>query len=234
MEQAVLGEFLGTALLILLGNGVVANVSLKDSKGKDAGWLAINIGWGLAVMVAAFASGYLSGAHLNPAVTLAFAIQGSLKWNLVLPYILAQMAGAIVGQVLVYLHYYEHYQVTEDGETILGTFSTGPAIPSDWNNLLSEAIGTFVLVFGILSFTKTIMVPGLGTAVVGALIISIGVSLGGPTGYAINPARDLGPRLVHAFLPMDHKGSSHWEYAWIPVVGPMIGGALAAYAFMMI
>lgn len=227
----LLGEFIGTAVLILLGNGVVAGVLLKDTKSNNAGWVAITMGWGIAVAVAAFISGFMSPAHLNPAVSIGLAINGSFPWASVGPYIVAQFLGAIFGAFLVWVQYKPHYDVTEDKGAILGTFATGPAIYQPVANLISEAIGTFILVFGILAFGKYDMPVGLGTLVVGTLIVGIGLSLGGTTGYAINPARDLGPRIAHFFLPMKNKGDSDWKYAWIPVVGPILGGALAGLLF---
>ncbi|MCQ9209573.1 MIP/aquaporin family protein [Granulicatella seriolae] len=227
----LLGEFIGTAVLILLGNGVVAGVLLKDTKSNNAGWVAITMGWGIAVAVAAFIAGFMSPAHLNPAVSIGLAINGSFPWASVGPYIVAQFLGAIFGAFLVWLQYKPHYDVTEDKGAILGTFATGPAIYQPVANVISEAIGTFILVFGILAFGKYDMPVGLGTLVVGTLIVGIGLSLGGTTGYAINPARDLGPRIAHFFLPMKNKGNSDWKYAWIPVVGPILGGALAGLLF---
>lgn len=231
MTTELVGEFIGTMLLILLGNGVVANVSLNQSKGKDAGWLAINVGWGLAVLVAAYASGSMSPAHLNPAVSIGVAMAGGLAWGAVLPYIVAQVLGAMLGAILVWLTYRDHYEATDDADAIFGSFATEPALDNPVSNVLTEAIGTFVLVFGILMFGLTEMAAGVGTLAVAFLIISIGVSLGGPTGYAINPARDFGPRLVHHLLPLTHKGSSHWSYAWVPIVGPIIGAVVAALLY---
>ena len=227
MPTDVLGEFLGTAFLVLLGDGVVANVSLDRTKGKDAGWLTITLGWGLAVAIAAYATGHMGPAHLNPAVSLAFALRGAISWGTFLAYVLAQVLGAVLGAACVWLLYRPHYARTEDPDTILGTFATAPAIDSPLDNVIAEVIGTFILAYGILAFANTEMAPGLSTAVVSALIVSIGVSLGGPTGYAINPARDFGPRLAHSFLPIPHKGSSQWSYAWVPILGPMLGGFLA-------
>ncbi|MHA6567704.1 MIP/aquaporin family protein [Aerococcus urinae] len=234
MATEVIGEFLGTLILVLLGDGVCANVNLARTKGHNAGWLTITIGWGLAVMVAAYASGYLSPAHLNPAVTIAFAIEGSTPWPSVPAYIIGQMLGAFLGAVILWLHYRDHFNVTEDPDMILGSFATAPEIYAPANNLISEAIGTFILTFGIMPFAQNDLAPGLSTALVGGLIVSIGASLGGPTGYAINPARDLGPRIAHAILPIRHKGDSDWSYAWVPVVGPIIGGVLAAIVFQWI
>lgn len=229
-----IAEIIGTALLILLGNGVVANVCLDKTKGKDGGWLLINIGWGLAVFVAVFIAGSISGAHLNPAVTLGLAIKGSFAWASVPIYLVAQMLGAMLGAFLVWLHHKPHYDITKDEDTLLATFSTGPAIRNPIMNLISEIIGTFVLVFGVFYITgpkvggTDATLGALDALPVALLVVVIGISLGGTTGYAINPARDLGPRLMHALLPIPHKGSSDWSYAWIPVVGPIIGAALAA------
>ena len=225
--SAFLGELIGTALLILLGGGVCAGVSLKKSFAKDSGWIVITMGWGLAVAVAAYAVGSISGAHLNPALTIGLAFKGAFPWSDVPGYIAAQMIGAIIGAVLVYLHYLPHWKETEDPGTKLGVFATGPAIPNTFTNLLSEMIGTFVLVFGILAIGANKFADGLNPFIVGFLIVSIGLSLGGTTGYAINPARDLGPRIAHFFLPIAGKGGSNWKYAWIPVVGPILGGSLA-------
>ncbi len=228
MTIDVIGEFIGTLLLVFLGDGVVANVSLKHSKGENAGWVAIAMGWGFAVAVAAYATGHLGPAHLNPAVSLAFAISGDITWLVFFKYVIAQMLGGFLGAILVWLMYRPHFEETEDATTILGVFATGPAIRSYGDNFISEVLGTFVLVFGIMAFGYTEMAPGFGTAVVGMLIMSIGLSLGGPTGYAINPARDLAPRIAHAILPMKHKGDSDWGYSWVPVVAPLVGGVIAA------
>ncbi|EOW9530159.1 MIP/aquaporin family protein [Bacillus cytotoxicus] len=225
--SAFLGELIGTALLIVLGGGVCAGVSLKKSFAKDSGWIVITMGWGLAVAVAAYAVGSISGAHLNPALTIGLAFKGTFPWSDVPEYIVAQMIGAIIGAVIVYLHYLPHWKETEDPGAKLGVFATGPAIPNTFANLLSEMIGTFVLVFGILAIGANKFADGLNPFIVGFLIVSIGLSLGGTTGYAINPARDLGPRIAHFFLPIAGKGGSNWKYAWIPVVGPILGGSLA-------
>ncbi len=222
------GEFIGTMLLILLGDGVVAGVVLKGSKAENAGWIVISIAWGLAVVMAIYAVGQISGAHLNPAVTLGLAAEGSFPWARVPGYLLAQLLGAIVGAKLVWLHYLPHWSRTPDQATKLAVFCTSPAIRSTWSNLLTEIIGTFVLVGGVLFIGANKFTDGLNPIVVGALVVSIGMSLGGTTGYAINPARDLGPRLAHALLPIAGKGGSDWGYAWIPVVGPLIGGLLGA------
>lgn len=229
----IFGEFLGTALLVLLGNGVVAGVVLPKTKNHASGWIVIATGWGIAVAVAAFISGKIAPAHLNPAVSLAFAMKGTIAWLTAIVYSLAQMLGAMLGSVLVFLQFRPHYVAADNPADILGTFATGPAIRDNSSNLLSEIFGTFVLVLGILAFGLYDMPAGLGTLCVGLLVIGIGLSLGGTTGYAINPARDLGPRLIHAILPIKNKGDSDWSYAWIPVVGPMIGAALAVLLFQI-
>lgn len=221
------GELIGTALLVLLGCGVVAGVNLKKSISEGAGWVVITFGWGLAVAIAAYSVGGISGAHLNPALTIGLAFSGDFAWKDVPSYIFAQMLGGIIGAVLVYFHYLPHWRETEDPKTKLGVFSTGPAIPYTFANLISELIGTFILVLGILAIGANKFADGLNPLVVGFLIVSIGMSLGGTTGYAINPARDLGPRIAHFFLPIPGKGSSNWGYSWIPVVGPILGGSLA-------
>jgi glycerol uptake facilitator protein len=228
------GEFLGTGLLILLGNGVVAGVLLHKSKAQNSGWLVITLAWGLAVTVAVYASASLSGAHLNPAVSFALAIKGDLAWSLFLPYALAQIAGAMFGSGLVYLHYLPHWKETEDADAKLAIFCTAPAILHTVSNMISEVIGTFVLVFGILAIGINKMADGFGPFMVGMLVVVVGLALGGTTGYAINPARDLGPRIMHALLPIHGKRDSNWGYAWIPVIAPLIGAALAALAFMAI
>ena len=226
-------EVIGTALLILLGNGVVACVLLNLSKGQNSGWIVITFGWGLAVMTAAFAVGQFSGAHLNPAVTLGFAVTGDIDWGDVPEYFAGEFVGAFIGATLVWLSYLDHWKETEDPGLKLACFSTAPAIRNPVSNMITEIIGTFVLVFGILAFfaNEATAATGLGALIVGLLVLAIGLSLGGPTGYAINPARDLGPRIMHAILPIAGKGDSDWSYAWIPVVGPLIGGALGAGAF---
>lgn len=229
----IFGEFLGTALLVLLGNGVVAGVVLPKTKNHASGWIVIATGWGIAVAVAAFISGKIAPAHLNPAVSLAFAMKVIIAWPTAIVYSLAQMLGAMLGSVLVFLQFRPHYVAADNPADILGTFATGPAIRDNSSNLLSEIFGTFVLVLGILAFGLYDMPAGLGTLCVGLLVIGIGLSLGGTTGYAINPARDLGPRLIHAILPIKNKGDSDWSYAWIPVVGPMIGAALAVLLFQI-
>lgn len=232
--QEILGELLGTVILVLLGNGVVAGDVLHKTKSNGTGWILITFGWGLAVTIAVFSSGFLSPAHLNPAVTLGMAIAGNTPWSSVVPYIIAQVIGGIIGAVLVWIHYRPHYAETQDASSILATFSTGPAIKDTVSNLISEIIGTMMLVFGLLAFGRATFADSLNPVVVGLLIVSIGMSLGGTTGYAINPARDLGPRIAHQILPIANKGDSDWNYAWIPVVGPMIGSALAAILYLLI
>jgi len=229
-----LAEFFGTMLLIVLGDGVVAGVVLKGSKSENAGWLTIVLGWGLAVTLAIYAVGSISGAHLNPAVTIALAWSGSFDWNLVPGYCLAQLAGAFVGAVLVWIQYLPHWGKTDSASTKLAVFSTGPAVRSTFNNLISEIICTMILVLALLFIGANRFADGLNPLVIGGLIVSIGLSLGGTTGFAINPARDLGPRIAHFILPIPGKGSSDWGYSWIPAVGPIIGALLAAYLFKLI
>jgi len=239
-------EFIGTLILILLGNGVVANVVLPQTKGNDAGWIVIAFGWGMAVFVAVWCVGPYSGAHINPAVTLALATAGNFSWAEVGGYITAQLLGAIVGAMLVYFIYRDHYAVCDNAGNKLATFSTAPAIRRTSSNLVSEFFGTAVLIFAILLAVEptvnlvanTDIVPevkvGLGTIgalPVGLLVFAIGLSLGGTTGYAINPARDLGPRIAHAILPIPNKGDNDWGYSWIPVVGPCAGAIAAAFAY---
>lgn len=231
-----LAEFVGTALLILFGDGVVANVLLAKSKGHNGGWIVITAGWGLAVIVGVYSVGTISGGHLNPAVTLGLAAIGSFDWLKVPGYIGAQIAGAMFGAVLVWLAYLPHWKETPDTGAKLGIFCTAPAIRHTTSNLICEIIGTAALVFGALAIPSAtnLTAPGwstgFGPLLVGLLVFAIGLSLGGPTGYAINPARDLGPRIAHALLPIAGKGGSDWSYAWIPVAGPAIGGVLGAIA----
>ena len=227
----VMGEFFGTLVLVLLGNGIVAGVCLDKTKSNNAGWIAIALAWGLAVTVGVYISGFMSPAHLNPAVTLAMFAVGALEGSLVLPYIAAQFLGAMVAAILLVIHYYPHYKETKDQGAILATFSTGPAIRDTWSNVFGEALGTAVLVIGIMSLGNHDLAPGLAPVLVGAIVVAIGFSLGGTTGYAINPARDLGPRIMHAVLPIPNKGDSDWSYAWIPVVGPILGGVLGALLY---
>jgi glycerol uptake facilitator protein len=226
-------ELVGTTLLILLGDGVVAGVLLNKSKAEKSGWIVITTGWGLAVAIAVYAVGRISGAHINPAVTLALAVTGKLAWPLVPQYLGGQMLGAFLGAVLVWLAYLPHWRETPDHDIKLGVFSTAPAIRNAPANLLIEAIGTFVLVFGVLAIgaNNAATQTGLTPLLVGFLVWSIGLSLGGPTGYAINPARDLAPRIAHAILPIPNKGGSDWDYSWVPVVGPISGGIIGALAY---
>ncbi|WP_452225015.1 MIP/aquaporin family protein [Lacinutrix chionoecetis] len=237
-----IAEIIGTALLILLGGGVVANVVLNKTIGNNSGWIVITTGWALAVYVAVVVVGPYSGAHINPAVTVALAVAGSFPWADVPMYVLAQMLGAMLGSTLVWVTYKSHFEVTEDGDTKKAVFCTAPAIRNTLSNFFSEAIGTFVLLFTILYFTdasindtETVVGLGsLGALPVALLVWSIGLSLGGTTGYAINPARDLGPRIMHAILPIKNKASSDWSYSWIPVLGPLAGGALAASLMLLL
>lgn len=233
-----LAELIGTMILVILGDGVVANVVLQRTKGQNSGWLVITTGWAFAVAVAVYMVGSISGAHLNPAVTLGLATIGNFSWTLVPGYIAAQLFGAFLGGVIVWLAYLPHWSATPEQGDKLAVFCTGPAIRQPAANLLTEIIGTFVLVAGILAILRPEnLVPdsgfdrGFAPVLVGLLVGAIGLSLGGPTGYAINPARDLGPRLAHALLPVAGKGGSDWAYAWIPIVGPIIGGVLGALAF---
>ncbi len=229
-----LAEFMGTLLLVLLGDGVVAGVVLKGVKSENAGWLPVTIGWGLAVTLAIYAVGNISGAHLNPAVTIAFAVKGDFPWSDVTGYIMAQMGGAFTGAMIVWLHYLPHWRRTEDPALKLAVFCTAPAVRNNFTNMISEVIATSVLVLGLLFIGANDFTQGLNPLVVGLLIISIGLSLGGTTGFAINPARDLGPRIAHAILPISGKGSSDWRYAWIPVVGPLLGGMLGVYVYQLL
>lgn len=239
-----LAEFIGTALMILLGNGVVANVVLKDTKGNNGGWIVITTAWALAVFVGVVVAGPYSGAHLNPIVSLGLAIGKGFDWALIPGYICSQFAGAMTGSLLVWLMYKDYFDATEDQGLKAAPFATAPAIRNYASNLISEIIGTFVLIFVIFCFTdasmglnETITPIGLGS--LGALPVAflvwvIGLSLGGTTGYAINPARDLGPRIIHSIIPMKGKGFSDWAYAWVPVVGPIIGSTLAALVYLAI
>ena len=229
-----LAELIGTMILIIFGAGVVAGVVLKDSKAENSGWIVITIAWGLAVTMGVYAVGNFSGAHLNPAVTLGFASIGELPWAKVPVYIAAQIIGAIIGAAIVFFNYLPHWSQTEDETTKLAVFATIPAIRRPLSNLVSEIIGTTALVMGLLFIGANEFTEGLNPLIVGALIIAIGMSLGGTTGYAINPARDLGPRIAHALLPIPGKGGSDWSYAWVPVVGPVFGGIYGAVSYKAI
>jgi glycerol uptake facilitator protein len=246
--QTLLAEVIGTMILVLLGDGVVANVVLSRTKGQNSGWIVITVGWGVAVAIAVYAVGRISGAHLNPAVTIGLATIGSFPWADVPGYIAAQLAGAFAGAVLVWLAYWPHWGATTDADGKLGIFATGPAISHPSANAVAEIIGTAVLLFGILAIAanaQTLASPGdvdlsvvfsrgLQPLLVGILVLGIGVSLGGTTGYAINPARDLGPRLAHACLPIPGKRDSNWNYAWVPIVGPVLGGVLGAGLYRLV
>lgn len=230
-----IGEFLGTMILILLGDGVVANVTLEKSGMKGAGSIQITLAWGLAVMIPAFIFGAASGAHFNPALTLALAIDGTLAWELVPGYVIAQFLGAILGAVLVYLLFQDQFDATESQSAKLGVFCTSPSVPNVARNILSEAVGTFVLVFAIKGIGQVTNLPaGMNNLFVFGIIVSIGMSLGGLTGYAINPARDWGPRIAHTILPIRGKGSSNWGYAPVPLIGPVIGAVAAVLVYQAI
>jgi glycerol uptake facilitator protein len=237
----LLAELLGTAILVILGDGVVANVVLQRTKGNDSGWIVITTGWALAVTIAVYSVGSISGAHLNPAVTIGLATIGTFPWSNVAGYVAAQIAGGFLGAIVVWLAYLPHWGATTDGAAKLAVFCTAPAIRNPRVNVITEIIGTFVLVLGILAVLSPANLTqgsdwsrGLGPLLVGAIVWSIGLSLGGPTGYAINPARDLGPRLAHSVLPLPSKGDSDWGYAWVPIVGPIIGGVLGALTYQVI
>ncbi|PYZ95286.1 aquaporin [Salipaludibacillus keqinensis] len=226
-----LGEVFGTMILIIFGAGVVAGVALKGTKSEGGGWIVISLAWGLGVALGVYAVGEISGAHLNPAVTVGFALIGDFPWNDVPLYIVAQLIGAFIGSSLVFFQYYAHFKKTEEQGPKLAVFSTDPAIKHTPSNYFSEVLGTFVLVIGLLFIGANEFTEGLNPLIVGFLIVAIGLSLGGTTGYAINPARDLGPRIAHAVLPIPGKGKSNWGYSWIPVVGPIIGGGLGALTY---
>ena len=251
----IIAEVIGTAILILFGGGVVANVVLNKTKGNNSGWIVITWGWAMGVFIAVFAMGQYSGAHINPAVTVGLAVAGLFDWAMVVPYVIAQTVGGFLGGVLVWLAYKDHFAATENEAVKLAIFSTGPEIRNYPANLMTEVIGTFILVYGVLYITSpgfissngemlsTIVIDGqevgfglgaLSALPVALVVLGIGLALGGPTGYAINPARDLGPRIAHAVLPFPHKGSSDWAYSWVPIVGPIIGAALAAGLFLLL
>ncbi len=233
MQHIIGWEIIGTALLILLGDGVVAAVLLNKSKAQNSGWIVITWGWAMAVMVAVYSINQFTGAHLNPAVTVGFWVAGVTDGGDVPKYLVGEFAGAFIGASLVVAAYWDHFKETEDPGLKLAVFSTGPAIRNPFWNMITEIVGTFVLVLGIFAIAVSPGdtgpgASGLSTLLVAFLVVAIGLSLGGPTGYAINPARDLGPRIIHAILPVPGKGGSDWGYAWIPVVGPLVGGAIAA------
>ena len=233
-------EFIGTLVLVLMGDGVCAATTLERSKAKGAGWIVITLAWGFAVMAGVFIAGPYSGAHLNPAVSLGLAVAGTFPWNEVLPYCVAQMLGGFVGAGLVYLYYKDHYKAsTGNPDGILGTFCTMPAIDHKPANLFSEILATCVLIFLILAIGTQANTPAVGLGSIGAfpvtaIIMSIGMSLGGTTGYALNPARDLGPRCIHALIPLEGKRDSGWGYSWVPVVGPMVGCIIAAGLYLLV
>lgn len=251
----LLAEFIGTAILLLFGCGVVANVILNKTKGNSGGWIVITWGWGMGVFIAVYTMGQFSGAHINPAVTVGLATAGLFEWGMVVPYILAQIAGGFFGGVLTWLAYKDHFEATEDGPTKLAVFSTAPEIRNYTSNFITEAIGTFILIFGVLYLSdpgfinvngellSSIVIDGkevgfglgsLAALPVGLLVFGIGLAIGGPTGYAINPARDLGPRIAHSVLPFSNKGSSDWAYSWVPVFAPTVGAILAGVVYLIL
>ncbi|KEI35250.1 glycerol uptake facilitator protein [Francisella sp. W12-1067] len=248
MLAACVAEIVGTMILILLGNGVVAGVVLNKTKSHNSGWIVITFAWGLAVFIGILVAGPISGAHMNPAVTLSLAIAGKFSWNWVAPYIICQVMGAMIGQFLVWIMYYPHYSATTDADLKLATFCTSPAIKHLPSNFMSEVIGTFVLVFAILAMHGVVIQVGdsnittayainmgaLGGIPVAFVVIAIGLSLGGTTGYAINPARDFGPRLFHAIMPIQGKGPSHWGYVWVPILGPIVGSIIATIFYLLL
>ena len=230
-----LAEFFGTMILILLGDGVVANVSLKQSKGEGGGWIVVTTAWGLAVAMGAYVTGWVSGAHMNPAVTIGNAAVGNISWSLVPGYIIAQILGAMVGGLLVYATFRDHFAATDDADAKLGVFCTAPAIRNIKWNFITEVIGTAMLVIGLMGISHVNNGVGpLGALLAGFLVWSIGLSLGGPTGYAINPARDLGTRIAHAILPIPGKRDSVWSYAMVPVIGPIVGGVIGAFIYQFV
>ncbi|MEI8384878.1 MAG: MIP/aquaporin family protein [Nitrosomonadaceae bacterium] len=230
MMTPFLGELIGTCILVVLGDGIVANVVLNKTKGHGSGWIAITLGWSMAVFVAVYSVAAVSGAHINPAASIALAASGKFPWADVPLYIAGQMIGAMIGALIVWISYRQHFEETLDGDAKLAVFCTGPAIRSPLNNLASEIVGTFVLIFGILSMVSPHSSLGSLDALPAALLVlGIGLSLGGTTGFAINPARDLGPRIMHSILPISNKRDSDWGYSYIPVVGPIVGGLLASF-----
>lgn len=225
------GEVIGTMIIMIFISGAIGAVVLKQSKAHEAGWLVIVFGVGLGIAIAIYAVGDISGAHLNPAITIGLASIGAFPWSEVPQYILAQLIGAALGSTIAYLAYHPHWKKTENAELKLVFFATTPAVPNRFANVMTEMIGTFVLVFGILAIGVNEFTEGLNPLVIGFLLVAIGCSLGGPTGYAINPARDLGPRIAHALLPIPGKGKSGWDYAWIPIIGPIVGSVLGAITY---
>jgi glycerol uptake facilitator protein len=247
--QAFVAELVGTMILVILGDGVVANVVLRRTKGNQGGWIVITTGWGLAVALAVYCVGRISGAHLNPAVSIGLAAIGQFEWSQVGPYVAAQMIGAVLGAIVVWLAYRPHFDATEESGPKLAVFATGPEIRSLGANFMTEMIGTAMLLFGVLAIAananefvgqpggvdlSVVFATGINPLLVGFLVWAIGLSLGGPTGYAINPARDLGPRIAHAILPIPNKGDSDWGYALVPIAGPIVGGVVGALAFRFV
>jgi glycerol uptake facilitator protein len=228
-----IGELIGTMILILLGDGVVANVVLSKNKGQNSGWIVITAGWGFAVAMAVYTTGWVSGAHINPAVTIPLAVVGLVPWGLVPAYLAGQFVGAFIGAVLVWLSYFNHFEATDNADLKLAVFCTAPAIRNYTWNFITEVIGTFMLTLGVLGIfsANNGLAGGVGPYAVGILVFAIGLSLGGPTGYAINPARDLGPRIAHFLLPIPGKRDSDWGYSWIPVVAPIVGGIIGALVY---
>ncbi len=236
MLAIFLAELLGTMILVLLGDGAVANVLLKKSKGEAGGWIIISAGWGFAVAIGVYAAGWVTGGHINPAVTLAMAVVGRTPWSAVPFYMMGQFAGAFIGATLVWVTYMPHWSLTTDGPSKLMCFCTKPQVRNDASNFLTEVIATAVLLLGVLAIFSPVTDIGWGMApyATGILVFAIGLSLGGPTGYAINPARDLAPRLVHAILPIPNKGPTEWSYAYIPILGPFVGGVLGALLYQVL
>lgn len=243
--EKLLAEFVGTLILILLGDGVVAGVLLRHSKAEHSGWIVITFGWGMAVAIAVYCVGAISGAHINPAVTIGLAVIGQFPWAQVPGYIIAQLLGAFVGAVLVWLTYFDHWKETDDPTLKLGVFCTIPQIRNTVSNFVTEVIGTAMLLFGVVAIVAnaknfadtnlaTIFSIGVQPLIIGFLVLAIGLSLGGPTGYGINPARDLAPRIAHAVLPIPGKGDSDWSYSWIPVVAPLVGGIIGAVLYSIL
>jgi glycerol uptake facilitator protein len=230
-----IAEFIGTMFILLFGNGVVANVLLAKSKGNNSGWIVITFGWAIGVFVGVFSSATVSGAHLNPAITIALAAVGKFDWANVPLYILAQLLGAMTGSLLMWVAYKKHFDETNDADAMLAVFCTGPAIKNSFFNVLTEIIGTFILMLGVLFIAAPQNSLGaLDALPVALLVLGLGLSFGGPTGYAINPARDLGPRIMHFFLPIKNKRDSDWSYSWVPVVGPIIGALIAVGVWVLV